>query len=62
MCGRYTAAKDFSEQIKLVGILMARVPVFAPRYNIAPTQLTQNGSRLTPACGMWLKKKVKGLA
>src|SRR5664280_800696 len=39
MCGRYTAAKDFSELIKLVGIVMARVPFFAPRYNIAPTQL-----------------------
>ena len=39
MCGRYTAAKDFSELIKLMGIVMARVPFFAPRYNIAPTQL-----------------------
>src|ERR1035437_3334848 len=39
MCGRYTAAKDFSELIKLVGIVMSRVPFFAPRYNIAPTQL-----------------------
>ena len=39
MCGRYTAAKDFSELIKLVGIVMARVPFFAPRYNIAPTQM-----------------------
>ena len=39
MCGRYTAAKDFSELIKLVGIVMARGPFFAPRYNIAPTQL-----------------------
>ena len=38
MCGRYTAAKDFTELIKLVGIVMARVPFFAPRYNIAPTQ------------------------
>jgi len=39
MCGRYSAAKDFSELIKLVGVVMARVPFFAPRYNIAPTQL-----------------------
>lgn len=39
MCGRYTAAKDFGELIKLVGIVMARLPFFAPRYNIAPTQL-----------------------
>ena len=39
MCGRYTAAKDFGELIKLMGIVMARVPFFAPRYNIAPTQL-----------------------
>ena len=38
MCGRYTAAKDFSELIKLVGVVMARVPFFSPRYNIAPTQ------------------------
>jgi putative SOS response-associated peptidase YedK len=39
MCGRYTAAKDFSELIKQVGVVMARVPFFGPRYNIAPTQL-----------------------
>jgi putative SOS response-associated peptidase YedK len=39
MCGRYTAAKDFSELIKLVGIVIARVPFFSLRYNIAPTQL-----------------------
>jgi putative SOS response-associated peptidase YedK len=39
MCGRYTAAKDFSELIKLMGVVMARVPFFAPRYNIAPTQM-----------------------
>jgi putative SOS response-associated peptidase YedK len=39
MCGRYTAAKDFSELIKLVGVVMSRVPFFSPRYNIAPTQL-----------------------
>jgi putative SOS response-associated peptidase YedK len=39
MCGRYTAAKDFGELIKLVGVVMARVPFFAPRYNIAPTQM-----------------------
>jgi putative SOS response-associated peptidase YedK len=39
MCGRYTAAKDFSELIKLVGVVMARVPFFAPRYNISPTQM-----------------------
>jgi putative SOS response-associated peptidase YedK len=39
MCGRYTAAKDFGELIKLVGVIMARVPFFSPRYNIAPTQL-----------------------
>jgi putative SOS response-associated peptidase YedK len=38
VCGRYTAAKDYSELIKLVGIMMARVPFFGPRYNIAPTQ------------------------
>jgi len=37
MCGRYTAAKEFGELIKLVGVVMARVPFFAPRYNIAPT-------------------------
>ena len=39
MCGRYTAAKDFGELIKLMGTVMARVPFFTPRYNIAPTQL-----------------------
>ena len=39
MCGRYTAAKDYGELIKLVGVVMARVAFFAPRYNIAPTQL-----------------------
>src|ERR1035437_1912198 len=39
MCGRYTAAKDFGELIKLVGVVMARVPFFAPRYNIAATQM-----------------------
>ena len=39
MCGRYTAAKDFGELIKLVGVMMTRVPFFAPRYNIAPTQM-----------------------
>ena len=39
MCGRYTAAKDFGELIKLMGVVMARVPFFAPRYNIAPTQM-----------------------
>lgn len=39
MCGRYTAAKDFTELIKLVGVIMSRVPIFGPRYNIAPTQL-----------------------
>lgn len=39
MCGRYTAAKDFSELIKLVGVVMARVPFFGARYNIAPTQV-----------------------
>jgi putative SOS response-associated peptidase YedK len=39
MCGRYTAAKNFNELIKLVGVVMSRVPFFAPRYNIAPTQL-----------------------
>ena len=38
MCGRYTTVKDFSGLIKLVGIVM-RVPFFAPRYNIAPTQM-----------------------
>ena len=39
MCGRYTAVKDFSGLVKLVGIVMSRVPFFAPCYNIAPTQL-----------------------
>jgi putative SOS response-associated peptidase YedK len=39
MCGRYTAAKDFGELIKLVGVMMAGVPFFTPRYNIAPTQM-----------------------
>src|SRR5476649_1541364 len=39
MCGRYTAAKDFNELIKLVGVIMARAPLLTPRYNIAPTQL-----------------------
>jgi putative SOS response-associated peptidase YedK len=39
MCGRYTAAKDFTELIKLDGVIIARVPIFGPRYNIAPTQL-----------------------
>ena len=39
MCGRYTAAKDFNELIKLVGVIMSRAPFLAPRYNIAPTQL-----------------------
>jgi putative SOS response-associated peptidase YedK len=48
MCGRYTAAKDFGELIKLMGIVMARVPFFAPRYNIVPRQqapviLLENG-------------------
>ena len=38
MCGRYTAAKDFGELLRLIGVVMARVPFFAPRYNIAPTQ------------------------
>lgn len=38
MCGRYSAAKDFGELVKLVGFIL-RVPFFAPRYNIAPTQL-----------------------
>ena len=38
MCGRFTAAKDFSELIKLFGVVMAQAPFFAPRYNIAPTQ------------------------
>jgi putative SOS response-associated peptidase YedK len=39
MCGRYTAAKDFNELIKLIGVIMARAPFLVPRYNIAPTQL-----------------------
>ena len=39
MCGRYTASKDFTELIRLVGVIMARVPILTPRYNIAPTQL-----------------------
>ena len=38
MCGRYTAAKDFGALMKLVGVIL-RVPFFAPRYNIAPTQM-----------------------
>ena len=29
MCGRYTAAKDFNELIKLVGVVMSRVPIWA---------------------------------
>jgi len=41
MCGRYTAAKDFNELIKLVGVIMSRVLILKPRYNIAPTQLSQ---------------------
>jgi putative SOS response-associated peptidase YedK len=51
MCGRYTAAKDFSELIKLVGVIMARVPFFGPRYNIAPTQFAPvfYQDRLRPA-------------
>src|SRR5271170_1058026 len=36
MCGRYTIAKDLTELMKLVEIIM-RVG-FVPRYNIAPTQ------------------------
>lgn len=43
MCGRYTAAKDFTELITLVGIVMSRVPFFAPRYNIAPTGVYLHG-------------------
>jgi len=38
MCGRYTAAKDFTELIKLVGVIMSRLPIFGPRCNIAPLQ------------------------
>jgi putative SOS response-associated peptidase YedK len=38
MCGRYTAAKNFEDMVKLAGLVM-RLPFFAPRYNIAPTQL-----------------------
>jgi len=44
MRGRYTAAKDFNELIKLVGVIMARAPFLAPRYNIAPSHF-----------GWWLK-------
>jgi putative SOS response-associated peptidase YedK len=47
MCGRYTAAKDFTELIKLVGVIMSRVPIFGPRYNIAPTQLAANAASRT---------------
>jgi putative SOS response-associated peptidase YedK len=39
MCGRYTAAKDFGELIRLVGVVVVRVRFFAPCYNIAPTQM-----------------------
>jgi putative SOS response-associated peptidase YedK len=38
MCGRYSNAKDLSELMKLVGVVM-RVAFFTPRYNIAPTQM-----------------------
>jgi len=38
MCSRYTAAKDFGEMLKIFGFLL-RAPFFAPRYNIAPTQM-----------------------
>ena len=38
MCGRYSNAKDLSELIKLVDVVM-RVAIFGPRYNIAPTQM-----------------------
>lgn len=31
--------KDFGELIGLVGLVVARGPSFAPRYNIAPAQL-----------------------
>jgi hypothetical protein len=31
--------KDFGELIEPVGLVMARVPSFAPRYNIALAQL-----------------------
>jgi putative SOS response-associated peptidase YedK len=38
MCGRYPNAKDLSELIKLVDVVM-RAAFFGPRYNIAPTQM-----------------------
>jgi putative SOS response-associated peptidase YedK len=38
MCGRYSNAKDLSELIKLVDVVM-RTAFFGPRYNIAPTQM-----------------------
>jgi putative SOS response-associated peptidase YedK len=36
MCRRYTNAKDMSELMKLVDVVMQ--VGFGPRYNIAPTQ------------------------
>ena len=38
MCGRYSNAKDLAELMKLVDAVM-RFGYFAPRYNIAPTQM-----------------------
>ena len=37
MCGRYSLAKDLSELTKLVDFI-CRIPLYAPRYNIAPRQ------------------------
>ena len=37
MCGRFTASFEFRE-IKLLFNLQRDLPLFAPRYNIAPSQ------------------------
>jgi putative SOS response-associated peptidase YedK len=39
MCGRYTTAKGVAKQAKQVGVTTSQIPLFAPRYNIAPTQM-----------------------
>jgi putative SOS response-associated peptidase YedK len=39
MCGRYTAAKEVTKQAVKVGVAITQIPLFGPRYNIAPTQL-----------------------
>jgi len=35
MCGRYSVAKDFTKQIKLVGVVLVHLPFFRPRDKIA---------------------------